>query len=143
MQAKLEELLKALGLPIGLAVIISAVAGFLGLPLEQAFQVFYVLAGVPFVISLVIDVLKVIGIVTDGTAGAWSAAFNFVSIIGLSVLFKYVPNFDVTTWDAQILELAKAVALIVTWIAQLFGTKGAHHFFSRGLGIHRFSLSAG
>jgi len=141
MQSKLEELLKALGLPVGLAAVIASVAVFLGLPLEQAFQLFALLTGVPFVIGLIIDLLKLVGVVTPGTSGIWSAGLNLAAILGLSVLLKYVPDFDVNTWDAQILELAKAVILIITWIAQIFGTKGAHQFYSRGLRIAQFSFA--
>lgn len=138
MQSKLEELLKAIGLPVGLAAVIVSVAVWQGLPLEQAIQLFGLLTGLPFVIGLIVDVLKQVGVVTPGTSGVWSAGFNLISMIGLAVLLKYAPSFDVTTWDAQLLELAKAVILIVTWVAQLFGTKGAHHFYTRGLGIKQF-----
>jgi len=143
MQSKLEELLKALGLPVALAVVIASIATYLGLPLDQAFQVFGILVGLPFVIGLIVDVLKLVGVVTPGTAGIWSAGFNLAAILGLAILFKYAPSFDVTTWDAQLLELAKAIVLIVTWIVQLFGTKGAHRFYTHGLGLSRFSFAGG
>jgi len=141
MQSKLEELLKAIGLPVGLAVVIASIATYLGLPLEQAFQMFAVLVGLPFAIGLIVDVLKLAGVVTPGTSGIWSAGFNLAAILGLAVLFKYIPDFDLITWDAQLLELAKAVVLIITWIAQLFGTKQAHNFYIRGLRIARFSFA--
>ena len=141
MNTKLEELLKAIGLPAGLALIIASVATYFGVPLDQAIQLFALLTGVPFVIALIVDVLKSVGVVTPGTSGIWSAAFNLVAILGLAVLLKYVPAFDVNTWDAQLLEFAKALVLVVTWIIQLFGTKRAHTFYTRGLGVERFSFS--
>jgi hypothetical protein len=141
MQSKLEELLKALGLPVGLAVVIASLAAFLGLDLDKAFQVFAILAGLPFVIGLIVDLLKLAGVVTPGTSGMWSAGLNLVAILGLAVLFKYVPDFDVNIWDAKLLELAKAVVLIVTWIVQLFSTKQVHTFYVRGLKLYRFSFS--
>lgn len=139
MSEKLQELLKAIGLPVGLVAIVVAVAGFVGLPLEQALQLFGVLVGVPFVIALVIDILKQFGVVDDGTAGKWSAVLNLVVILGLAVLLKFIPNFDVVSIDAKILELAKAVAIIVVYLIQLFGTKSAHRAYVNGLGIVRFS----
>jgi hypothetical protein len=138
MQSKLEELLKAIGLPVGLALVIASVATFMGLPLEQAFQLFGILTGLPFVIGLIVDVLKLAGVVTPGTSGIWSAGFNLLAIIGLAILLKSIPDFDVNTWDAQLLELAKAVVLIITWIVQLFGTRQAHRSFSRPL-VTRFA----
>lgn len=143
MSEKLQELFKAIGLPIGLVAVIVAVAGYIGLPLEQAVQLFGVLIGVPFVIALVIDILKQFGVVDDGTAGKWSAVLNLIVIIGLAVLLKFVPNFDVVSIDAKILELGKAVAIIVMYLIQLFGTKSAHRAYVHGLGIARFSHSGG
>lgn len=143
MLAKIEQLVRDLGLPVSVAAIIVAVAGYFGLPLETVVQLFGVLVGLPFVWALVVDLLKGLGIVQPGDAGKWSAAFNLISIIGLAVLLKFLPSFDVVTWDAQLLEVAKAVVLIVTWIMQLFGTKGAHRFYVNGLGIRRFSFAKG
>lgn len=133
MQSKLEELLKALGLPVGLALVIASVATYLGLPLDQAFQLFGVLTGLPFVIGLIVDLLKLVGVVKPGTSGIWSAGFNLLAIFGIAILLKAVPDFDVTGWDAQLLQLANAVMLIVTWIIMIFGTRQAHRFFSRPL----------
>lgn len=133
MQSKLEELLKALGLPVALAAGIVSVAIYLGLPLEQAFQLFALLTGLPFVIGLIVDVLKLAGVVTPGTSGVWSAGLNLLAIIGLAVLLKQVPDLDVITWDARLLEFAKALVLVITWIAQLFSTKLAHRHFSEPL----------
>lgn len=141
MSEKLQELFKAIGLPVGLVAIVVAVAGFARLPLEQAWQLFGVLVGVPFVIALVIDILKQFGVVDDGTAGKWSAVLNLIVILGLAVLLKFVPNFDVASIDAKILELAKAVAIIVVYLIQLFGTKSAHRAYVNGLGIARFSFA--
>ena len=139
--SKIEELLKALGLPVALAAVIASVAGLLALPLDHAVQLFGILTGVPFVVALVIDLLKLLGVVNDGTAGKWSAGMNLVFIIGLAVLLRFIPAFDVAGWDAKILEVAKAIVLIVTFILQLFGTKGAHQFYVNGLGAKRFSFS--
>lgn len=140
MQQKLEQLLKALGLPVGLALVIASIATYLGLPLEQSFQLFGLLTGVPFVIGLIIDVLKLAGVVTPGTSGIWSAGFNLAAIIGLAFLLKQIPDFDVNAWDAKILELARAAVLIVTWLVQVFGTRSAHQFYVQGLGVSRFSF---
>jgi uncharacterized membrane protein YczE len=143
MLEKLQELFKAIGLPVGLVAVIVTVAAFIGLPLEQAMQLFGVLVGVPFVIALVIDILKQFGVVDDGTAGKWSAVLNLVVILALAVLLKFIPNFDVVSIDAKILELAKAVAIIVVYLIQLFGTKSAHRAYVQGLGYVRFSHSSG
>jgi hypothetical protein len=143
MQQKLEDLLKALGLPVGLALVIASIATFLGLDLENAFQLFALLVGVPFVIGLIVDLLKLVGVVTPGTSGIWSAGLNLLAILGIAVLLKYIPDFDLQTWDAQLLELAKAFMLIITWVVQLFSTRAVHRFYVQGLGIRRFTFAAG
>jgi hypothetical protein len=141
MQEKIVELLKAIGLPIALAGVIVSIAFALGLPLEQSFTLFGALIGLPYVIGLIVDLLKLVGVVTPGTSGQWSAALNLVSIIGLAVLLKFIPDFDVVTWDQQLLELAKAVVLIVSWIVKLFATKRAHQVYSQTLGIKSFRFT--
>lgn len=143
MQLKLEELLKTIGLPVGLAAVIAAVALFFSVPLEQAFQLFGVLVGIPFVISLLIDLLKQFGVVDDGTAGKWSAVLNLVSIVVLAIAMKFYPSFDYVSLDAYIYEIGKALMVIITFILQLIGTRSAHRAYVRGLGIQRFSLSRG
>ena len=143
MQSKLEDLLKALGLPVGLALVIASVATFLGLPLEHAFQLFALLAGLPFFFGLVIDLLKQVGVVQPGTSGIWSAGLNLLGVIGVAVLLRYVPDADIKTWDAQLLQVLQALVLIATWVTQLFGTKQAHKFYTKGLGIRRFSFFSG
>lgn len=141
MLEKLQQLLKDLGFPVALAAVIVAVVQYLGLPIEQAFGFFSILVGLPFIWGYIVDMLKAVGVVKPGTAGQWSAAFNLISVLALAVLLKYLPDFDVTTWDAQLYEVAKAVILIITWVGQLFGTKGAHRLYTRVLGARHFGFA--
>jgi len=141
MEVKIGELLKAIGLPVGIAAIIVAVAAFLGVPLDQAFTLFGLLIGVQFVIAFTVDVLKHFGVVDDGTAGKWSAGFNLVAVIGLAIALKFYPSFDYVSLDAYIYEIGKAIAILVTFILQMIGTRSAHRAYVRGLGISRFSHS--
>lgn len=143
MQLKLEELLKAIGLPVGLAAVIVSVGLYFGIPLEQALKLFGVLIGIPFVIGLVIDLLKQFGVVNDGTAGKWSAGLNLISIIGLAIALKMWPSFDYTSLDAYVYEIGKALMVIITFILQLVGSKSAHRAYVRGMSIRQFSLSHG
>ena len=138
---KLEDLLKGVGLPITLAAVIASVAALFGVPLDRALDLFGVLLGMQFVLGFLVDMLKQIGVVKPGTSGQWSAGLNLVAVIGLAVLLKFVPDVTVQTWDAQLLELAKAVVLIVTWLMQMFGTKGAHHFYGHVLGVKTFRFA--
>ena len=142
MQIKLEELLKALRVPVSIAAVITAVAALFGVPLENAFQLFGLLLGMPFLISLIIDVLKQLKIVDDGTAAKWSAGLNLLAIAGLAIAMKFYPDFDYVSIDAYIYQLGQAIAVIVMFILQVVSTAKAHRAYVRGLGIRRFSYSA-
>jgi len=142
MQIKLEELLKALGLPVAIAAVITAVAAFLGVPLENAFQLFGVLVGFPFLISFIIDLLKQLHVVDDGTAAKWSAGLNLFAVIGIAIALKFFPDFDYASLDAYVYQIGQAVAVIVMFILQLISTAKAHRVYVKGLGIKRFSFSA-
>lgn len=142
MQIKLEELLKALGLPVAIAAVITAVSALFGVPLENAFQLFGILLGLPFVISFIIDVLKQLHVVDDGTAAKWSAGLNLFAIAGLAIALKFYPDFDYASLDAYIYQIGQAVAVIVMFILQLVATAKAHRVYVKGLGVKRFSFSA-
>ena len=142
MQIKLEELLKALGVPVAIAAVITAVAALFGVPLENAFQLFGLLLGMPFLISFIIDVLKQLKIVDDGTAAKWSAGLNLLAIAGLAIAMKFYPDFDYASLDAYVYQLGQALAVIVMFILQVVSTAKAHRVYVRGLGIRRFSYSA-
>jgi len=142
MQNRLEEFLKALGWPVAIAGVITAVAALFGVPLENTFALFGVLVGLPFVISFIIDVLKQLKVVDDGTAAKWSAGLNLFAIIGLAIAMKFFPDFDYASLDAYIYQIGQAIAVIVMFILQLVSTARAHRAYVHGLGIKRFSYSA-
>lgn len=133
---KLEDILKTLGLPLALVAVIVALLAWVGLTLEQLYAVTASLVGLQLAISFVIDVLKYVGVVDDGTSGKWSAAFNLVTLIGVAVWLKFFPDFDIHAVDIQLLELAKTLIVVFAYVIQIIGTKAVHKVaVSKGVGV--------
>lgn len=94
--------------------------------LELILTIIAGLVGLPALWAVVIDVLKRLGVVTDGNAGLWSAGFNLVTLIVVAVLVNFVPTFDFTKVDNALIEVAQFAALIVSYLFQIIVTKVAH-----------------
>jgi len=89
----------------------------------------------------VIDILKWLGVVTDGNAGKWSAGLNLLSLVTVAFVMKFMPQVNITAVDAAIIEVAKFGALVFGYIIQIVDSKAAHDFFVRVLKISIFSHS--
>lgn len=141
MKIDLEVLLKALGWPVGLVAVLAASLALFGIELEKVLILAGSLLGAQALFSLLIDVLKWTGVVTDGNAGKWSAGFNLILIVGVAVAIYIDPAFDFPALDAQLVVIVKFLSLIFGYITQLVGTKSAHRILTRGLGVRSFSYS--
>ncbi len=133
MKIDLSEALKSLGLPIGLVALFAAVLGLFGMSLEGILHICEGLVGTFALIALVIDILKYVGVVTDGTAGKWSAVFNLVVLVAVTVVFKLYPTFDIGIVDKYLFEFAKVAGVVFAYIIQVLGSKGVHASLTRGL----------
>lgn len=123
---KLEDILKTLGLPLALVGVIVAFLAWVGLTLDELYVVAASLIGLQLFLSFLIDVLKYVGVVNEGTSGYWSAGFNLVTLIGVAFWLKLFPTFDIHAVDSQLLELAKVLSLVFAYITQIIGTKAVH-----------------
>ena len=137
---KLEDIFKTLGLPLALVAVIVAFLAWVGLTLEQLYVVVASLVGLQVFLSFLIDVLKYAGVVNEGTSGKWSAVFNLLALIGVAAWLKFFPNFDIHAADAQLLELAKVLALVFAYITQIIGTKAVHVVSVKKLGLQAFTF---
>jgi hypothetical protein len=122
----LKENIKKLGLPLALVGVIVALLAWWGRTPEQLAAVAASLVGLQLGISLLIDVLKYAGVVNDGTAGKWSAAFNILTLAGVAFWLKFYPTFDIHAVDSQLFELVKVLGLVFAYITQMLGTKRVH-----------------
>lgn len=89
------------------------------------------LVGWPALVALVIDILKLAGIVDDGTAGKWSLGLNLLGFILVGVAVGFYPNVDIPGIDKRLLEIVQIGAYILTVIAQIFITRQAHIVYTK------------
>ena len=101
---------------MNLALVLTLVAGLVGLPALW---------------SVVIDLLKLAGVVTDGTAGKWNAAFGLITLILVAVAVNFFPGLNVSTIDKGLLEIAQFAGLLLEYIAQIWVAKGVHALTSK------------
>lgn len=97
--------------------------------LENILAIFAALIGWPALVALVIDILKLVGVVDDGTAGKWNLGFNLVGFAAVAVLTGFFPDFDIPYFDAALLEYVKVAAYILTILIQIIGTRLAHGLY--------------
>jgi hypothetical protein len=141
MKVDIASALKTLGLPIGLVAVFAAVLTLFGVSLDVVSRIAASMVGLQLLIGLLIDVLKWAGVVTDGTAGRWSAALNLLGVAGVAVALGISPAFDFGTLDARFVVVAQFAGLLFAYVVQVAGTKSAHSLLVEGLGIRAFSHS--
>lgn len=139
---KLETIWKNLGLPVLLTGVFASVLAVFGVSLDHVLVIAGSMFGLQLLISVAVDFLKVAGVVDVGTAGKWSAVFNLISLFGISVLIGIYPAVDFAGIDAQLLDIARFAALLLTYLVQIKGTQTLHYFTSQTLGIKAFSPRA-
>ena len=81
------------------------------------------LAGVAALIALIINVLKTLGVVKDGTAQNWSAGLNLAAMVILFVLKIFVPTVDIEGVDAKIVEFLPVATVVIGYVLQLLSSK--------------------
>ena len=138
----LEKIFKTLGLPLALVGVIVALLAWVGLTPEQLVAVAVTLVGFQLMGSFLIDVLKYAGVVSAGTSGYWSAAFNLLTLIIVGVWMKLFPTIDLYAIDNQLLELAKVLIYLFAYITQIIGTKNMHLIAVNALGIKAFTFKS-
>lgn len=123
---ELKDIFKTLGIPLALVAVIVALLAWAGLTVEQLSVVATSLVGLQLFGAFLIDVLKYVGVVNDGTAGKWSAVFQLIALVVVAVLLRFYPTFDIHSLDNQLLELAKVLGMVFAYITQLIGAKAVH-----------------
>lgn len=141
MKFDLEKTLKTLGWPLGLTAVFSSVLLLFGVQLDTVLTIAGSMLGAQALITLLIDVLKFVGAIKDDAAGIWSAVLNLIGLAGIAVALGLNPSFDFPKLDAQFVIIAQFGSLIFGYIVQIAGTMHIHKFFTRGLGIWRFSYT--
>lgn len=77
------------------------------------------LAGLGALISILVNVLKVIGIVKDGYSELWYKGLNLLAFVGVAVVYLLEVEVD---WS-QVDEWLKMLAGLLGLVVQIFGGK--------------------
>ncbi len=96
MKIDLKEILGELGLPVALIIVFTGILALFGMQLDGILHIVEGLVGTFAMIAVLINVLKWIGVVTDGTAGQWSAALNLVVVITAAAYGLWIPAWSYT-----------------------------------------------
>jgi len=131
----LGTIFKRLGLPVGLVAVFSAILLLFGVELTVVLGIAGGMVGLWAVISLIVNVLKVIGVVDDGTAGKWSAVLNLAALAGIAYLYASDPAFNFPQLDAQLQVIVQFGALILGYVVNVIGTRAMHKVEAYGLGM--------
>ena len=94
------------------------------------------LAGVAALIAVIINALKVFGVVQDETAPTWSTGLNLVALAAVYV--AHVFNLNIAGGDSVAGTLAQFGVLVLTLLSQL-GVSKLAHFLLRGVPFFGFS----
>lgn len=96
----------------------------------SVFVMFGQLVGVGALIAALVNILKAVKVVADGTAGKWFAGFNLVAI-GVLIYFKlFQPQIAIEYLDSQAAVLAQILLLILGYVVELGSGLFAHGLFA-------------
>ena len=101
---------------------------------ESVLLEFVGLLGFAALVSLIVNVLKLIGVVKDGTSDKWVAGFNLAGVLALYLARIFIPEFDPLPIDSILAEAAVVGGHIFTFIVMIFGSK-LTYTATRGLPI--------
>lgn len=84
---------------------------------------FAALVGFAALVSVIINILKVAGVVKDGTADKWSAGFNLAGVLALLIIKQFWPELQLQPIDNALYEAASVLSYILSYVAMLLGSK--------------------
>lgn len=90
------------------------------------------LMGVAALIAMLINLLKMVGVIKDGDAQKWSAGLNLAALIAFIVLRTFYPAIDIAGLDEAAQAVATIGAVVLTYLAQILGA-GISYKIVRGL----------
>ena len=104
--------------------------------LEEIMLLLAGLAGLGGLISVLVNLLKVVGVVKDGTSEQWVQGFNLVAFVVVAVIYFTKVQVD---W-AQVDGWLSVLATFIGFVVQLFGSK-VTYAVTRGAPVIGFSYS--
>lgn len=86
---------------------------------EGVLALFAGLVGFPAFVTVLVNVLKVFGVVKDGEAPKYVAGFNAVGLLALLVALAVVPGLDILAVDQNLAGLASFLTALLGFVVQM------------------------
>ena len=93
---------------------------------EGVLALFAGLVGFPAFVTVLVNVLKVFGVVKDGEATKYVAGFNAVGLLALLVALAVVPGLDILAVDQNLAGLASFLTALLGFVVQMGVSKFSH-----------------
>lgn len=93
---------------------------------------FLTLGGFAAIVAVLINILKAMGVVKDGTAGTWAAGANLIGL-GLLYVFQVVsPDLNIGAVDTHLSEIAKILTSIFSYVYTYWVSNRTHNVLAAG-----------
>lgn len=109
---------------------------------DQVLVEFGALVGFAALVSVIVNLLKVAGVVHDGTADKWVAGFDLAGVLALMVIKIWFPELQVQPIDNMLGQIAVVASYILSYVVMLLGSK-VTYVATKGLPLIGKSNSAG
>ena len=100
---------------------------------EDFIFLFGALVGLPTFITVVVNILKKVGLVKDGYGEQWAQWMNFVAFIALFVVGQFFPEVDLGAVDEFALQIANLGAFALALLPIGMKVSGVAHDAMAGL----------
>jgi hypothetical protein len=84
------------------------------------------LVGVAALVTVLINALKALGLVKDGTAGRWSAGLNLVAFLALAYFAVFQPSLALEVLDGYAGQIATVLLFVLGYLVQIFTSPAVH-----------------
>lgn len=81
------------------------------------------LAGVSALVSVLVQLGKILGLVKDGTANQWTSGFNLIAFIGLVYFGVFQPSIALDVLDGYAAQIAQIALFVLGFIVQMTVSK--------------------
>lgn len=95
---------------------------------------FAALAGFAALIAVIVNILKIFGIVKEDQAPLWVAGANLLCILTMYFLSIFKPEFSFAGLDPMMTEIATVATFVLAFVGQILVSKFTHYAV-RGLPV--------
>lgn len=133
-----ENIMKKIAILLVIALSLLVVQPVLAAPILQASPVPFVdiilklamgfasLVGVAALVAALINILKLVGLVQDATAGRWSAGINLVAFAALVAFGVFQPSLALEVLDSTAGQIAQILLFVLGYLVQIVVSPATH-----------------